>query len=98
MSCTLTWSTPFEVPHACRRPAGHEGIHSCECGEGLWPHEVEPDDPQHRHTCDWNLYPEQRPDPDLCNLGCLDDPEGVAASRAMVAAVEPQDDGSESAD
>lgn len=43
------------------------------------------DDPQHRHSCDWNLYPEQRPDPDLCNLGCLDDPEGVAASRAYVA-------------
>lgn len=34
MSCTLTWSTPFNVPHACCRPAGHEGIHSCECGEG----------------------------------------------------------------
>ena len=44
------------------------------------------DDPRHRHTCDWNLYPEQRPDPELCNLGCLDDPEGVAASRAYVEA------------
>lgn len=52
------------------------------------------DDPQHRHTCDWNLYPEQRSDPELCNLDCLDDPEGVAASRAYVA---EQPDGSEGA-
>lgn len=42
------------------------------------------DDPRHQHTCDWNLYPEDRDDPNLCNVGCLDNPEGVAASRAYV--------------
>lgn len=45
---------------------------------------VRVDDPQHRYTCDWNLYPDQRPDPELCNLDCLDDPQAVAASRAYV--------------
>ena len=51
------------------------------------------DDPQHRYLCDWNLYPEYRPDPDLCNLGCLDEPEAVQRDRAYVDA---QSDGSES--
>lgn len=39
-----------------------------------------PFDPAHRATCDWNMYREQRPDPELCNLECglrqLDDEQG----------------------
>jgi hypothetical protein len=30
------------------------------------------EDPRHKTLCDWNLYPEDRGKPGLCNLGCLD--------------------------
>jgi hypothetical protein len=36
------------------------------------------DDRSHFVLCDWNLYADQRPDPELCNLDCASQPEAVA--------------------
>lgn len=41
-------------------------------------------DRRHQATCDWNLYGDQRPDPDLCNIDCLNRPDEVAAAWARL--------------
>ena len=40
--------------------------------------ETEREDRSHRPLCDWNLYPENRDDPELCNLSCAAHPDDVA--------------------
>lgn len=45
-------------------------------------------DTRHRATCDWNLYPDQRPDPELCNLDCLNRPDEVRAAWRLLGTAE----------
>lgn len=53
------------------------------------------DDRRHQATCDWNLYKEYRAtDPDLCNIDCLNRPEDIAKSWAMLDAITARNDGS----
>lgn len=42
------------------------------------------EDRSHRATCNWNLYPDQRPDSELCNLDCLARPGEVLDAWRLV--------------